>query len=117
TGYWYFGILDWRFCRKAQLAISLRHNSIEKNKCSQGVISQLDLAHMPGKVATRWTLVLLQHESGIVCDRQLMRAFSDTKVGPLHLAMPVIRRILHSSDFSEASLIAFAHALKAALIG
>ena len=46
-----------------------------------------------------------------------MRAFSDTKVGPLHLAMPVIRRILHSSDFSEASLIAFAHALKAALIG
>ena len=72
---------------------------------------------MPGKVATRWTLVLLRHESGIVCDRQRMRAFSDTKVGPLHLAMPVIRRILHSSDFSEASLIAFAHALKAALIG
>ncbi len=72
---------------------------------------------MPGKVATRCTLVLLRHESGIVCDRQRMRAFSDTKVGPLHLAMPVIRRILHSSDFSEASLIAFGHALKAALIG
>ena len=72
---------------------------------------------MPGKVATRCTLVLLRHESGIVCDRQRMRAFSDTKVGPLRLAMPVIRRILHSSDFSEASLVAFAHALKAALIG
>jgi len=29
---------------------------------------------------------------------------------------PVIRRVLHPSDFSEASLVAFAHALKAALI-
>ena len=28
----------------------------------------------------------------------------------------VIRRVLHASDFSEASLVAFAHALKAALI-
>ena len=29
---------------------------------------------------------------------------------------PIIRTVLHPSDFSEASLVAFAHALKVALI-
>src|SRR5437667_4965370 len=45
-----------------------------------------------------------------------MSTLPDTTVGFPHLAAPGIRRILHPSDFSEASLVAFAHALKAALI-
>lgn len=45
-----------------------------------------------------------------------MSTFSDTTAGFLDLATPGIRRILHPSDFSEASLIAFAHALKATLV-
>src|SRR5205814_9718478 len=71
---------------------------------------------MPGEVATRYTLVRLRHESGIDCECQRMRAFSDTKVGPLHFANTVSLRIIHSSDLSEANLVEIAHALHAAHI-
>jgi nucleotide-binding universal stress UspA family protein len=39
-----------------------------------------------------------------------------TRSGSSETAAPVVRRVLHPSDFSEASLVAFAHALKVTLI-
>ena len=39
-----------------------------------------------------------------------------TTSGSSEATAPIIRAVLHPSDFSEASLVAFAHALKAALI-